>query len=289
MAPDEIPTDWPFRQASRLVICGTHRWHVQVLGAGPEILLLHGAGASTHSFRHLIPLLQQHYRVIAVDLPGQGFTSIGSRDRCGLDDIAHDLADLVAQEGWAPVAFIGHSAGAAVALRLAELRPVQAVVGINAALGQFEGLAGWLFPRMAQLLSALPLVPEIFSRFAGTPQQVHRLLASTGSRIDRDGEAQYLALVRRPSHVAATLAMMAQWSLDGLVSRLPRLDVPCLLITGSGDTAVPASTSERACKTMRQAIWVDLPGYGHLIHEEAADKVASLILEFLSRQSKEPA
>ncbi|MCF1710659.1 alpha/beta fold hydrolase [Tabrizicola sp. J26] len=287
MAPDEIPANWPFRDVSRFVRCGTHRWHVQELGAGPELLLLHGAGASTHSFRHLVPLLQRSYRVIAVDLPGQGFTSLGARNRCGLDDIASDLADLIVQEGWSPFAFIGHSAGAAVALRLAELRPVQAVIGINAALGQFEGLAGWLFPRMAQLLSVLPLVPEIFSRIAGTPQQVHRLLASTGSRIDAEGEAQYLALVRRPSHVAATLAMMAQWNLDELIDRLGQIHVPCLLITGSADTAVPASTSEQAAKTMPEAIWVDLPRYGHLVHEEAADKVAALILDFLSQHTKD--
>jgi magnesium chelatase accessory protein len=46
----------------------------------PVALLVHGAGAATHSFRGLIPLLSGHYRVIAIDLPGHGFTR-GARRR----------------------------------------------------------------------------------------------------------------------------------------------------------------------------------------------------------------
>ena len=68
--------------------------------------------------------------------------------------MAEDLARLIRQEAWAPMAYIGHSAGAAIALRLAELAPPRAVIGLNAALGQFEGVAGWLFPVMAKLLAA---------------------------------------------------------------------------------------------------------------------------------------
>lgn len=280
-----IPANWPFRAASHHIRHAPHSWHVQIMGtdanSGPTLLLLHGAGGATHSFRHLIPQLQNDYHLIALDLPGQGFTTLGSRSRCGLDGMAEDIAALSAAQGWAPAAIIGHSAGAAIALRLAEIAPPKAVIGINAALGGFEGVAGWLFPVMARLLARLPMVPELFSKFAGTPSQVHQLLLSTGSKIDALGEAQYLHLLRQPSHVAATLAMMAQWNLDGLLHRLPKLAVPCLLITAAADRAVPARVSKRAVALMPNAQWSDLPGFGHLVHEEAAADVARLIRDFL--------
>lgn len=280
-----IPADWPFRDASQHIRSGSHLWHVQEIGAGPVILLLHGAGGATHSFRHLIPLLTPDYRVIAVDLPGQGFTTLGNRTRCNLDAMAEDLAALITQKGWHPIAIIGHSAGAAVALRLAEITPTMTVIGINAALGGFDGVAGWLFPALANLLARLPLVPQLFSKLAGTPRQVQQLLASTGSRIDAAGEAQYLHLLRQPGHVAATLAMMAQWNLDGLLHRLPRQKVPCLLITASADRAVPPAVSQRAAAQMPDAEWINLPRFGHLVQEEAPEQVAALIHDFLTARA----
>ena len=147
-----IPAFWPYRDASRHIACKPHLWHVQDIGAGPLVLLLHGAGGATNSFRHLIPLLAQHYRIIALDLPGQGFSVLGARSRCGLDPVSDDIAALIRQEGWQPLAIIGHSAGGAIAQRLAELKPIKAVIGINSALGAFEGLEGWLFPVMAKAL-----------------------------------------------------------------------------------------------------------------------------------------
>lgn len=277
-----IPTDWPNRSASRHLFCAPHLWHVQEMGSGPTLLLIHGAGGASHSWRGLVPFLADHYHLVIVDLPGQGFTRLGARHRCGLDAMAEDLARLIRQKDWAPMAYIGHSAGAAIALRLAEIAPPRAVIGLNAALGQFEGVAGWLFPVMAKLLAAAPFVAQIFSRIAGNPAKVASLLASTGSNVDATGQALYLQLLRMPSHVDATLAMVAQWTLDGLMARLPQLTTPCLLITATNDHAVPPAKSAQAAERMPRTRWQDVPGFGHLLHEEAPQIVAPLILDFLT-------
>jgi magnesium chelatase accessory protein len=173
-----------------------------------------------------------------------------------------------------------------LALRAAQIMPVGRVIGINAALSKFDGVAGWVFPIMAKVLAMTPLVATVFSKYAGTPSQVRQLLTATGSRIDREGEAQYLHLLRMISHVDATLSMMAQWDLGALMDSLPAQTTPCLLITAAGDRAVPSSVSQKAATAMPQARWVDLPLYGHLVHEEAADKVAALILGFLTSLEK---
>jgi magnesium chelatase accessory protein len=274
------PPDWPFRAEARQVRARPHDWCVIDHGSGPTALLLHGAGASGHSFRHLIPALAG-WRCIVPDLPGQGFTRAGSRSRFGIEPMAEDLATLLAQEGWAPEVVIGHSAGAALALQLSTLIPLRAVVGINAALGKFEGAAGFLFPLLARALSATPFVPSVISRLWGTEGKVRSLLEGTGSPLEAAGVGQYLALVRKPDHVDGTLGMMAQWRIDRLMARAPQLTVRTLLLATAGDRIVPPRISKQAAGMLPRADYLELPGLGHLAHEEDAATVARAIIGWL--------
>jgi magnesium chelatase accessory protein len=195
--------------------------------------------------------------------------------------MAEDLATLVAQEGWAPDIVIGHSAGAALALQLSTLMPLRAVVGINAALGQFEGAAGFLFPFLARALSATPFVPSVISRLWGTEAKVRSLLEGTGSPLDAAGVRQYLTLVRRADHVDGTLGMMAQWRIDRLMARAPQLTVRTLLLATAGDRIVPPRISKQAAAMLPRADYLELPGLGHLAHEEDAATVARAISGWL--------
>ena len=252
------------------------------------MLLLHGAGASTHSFRRLMPLLTAEYRVLAVDLPGHGFTVSGARSRAALDCIAEDLRALLRHIGVRPEVIIGHSAGAAVATRMAldMQTPPQALVAINGAFEMFDGLAGWLFPMMAKMLSLNPLTGAIFSLTAGSEARVRKLLQSTGSEIDAEGIRLYHALISDRSHVEGTLSMMAQWRLERLLRDLPKVPCPTLLISGDKDGAVPPSVSEAAAARIPNATHITHANRGHLLHEEDPETVARQILKFLSDMKK---
>lgn len=284
MDPSKLPQDWPYLAQSRRIRVSPHDWWV--IDAGPSeapvLLLLHGAGGSGHSFRALIPHLTAQYRVIVPDLPGQGCTRAGGMRRLGLDAMAEDLTRLCLSAGVAPQAVIGHSAGAAIALRMADLVPLKAIVGINAALGTFDGAAGVMFPLMARALAATPFVGSAVSRLWGTAPTVNKLLAGTGSPLDAAGQAQYLALVRDSAHVNGTLGMMAQWRLDGLMARLPSLQEPVLLIASDRDNAVPPKVSRDAVTHMPNATYSEITGFGHLVHEEAGDTVADILLPWLA-------
>lgn len=274
---------WPMAPYSRFSLCKPHRWHVQEAGTGETLLLIHGAGGSTHSWRHLWPLLAERFHVIAVDLPGQGFSRLGARTRCGLDEMAHDLQALCTAEGWQPSVIVGHSAGAAIALRLAErMAPMPpAIVGINAALAPFEGVAGVLFPVLAKTLSMLPMIPDLFSAMNRSEAGAQRLVTGTGSKLGPEGIAFYQSLISDRAHVDATLQMMAQWNLGPLLDRLAQNQAECLLITGGNDKAVPPNTSKEAAKRLPNAQTISLPGLGHLAHEEDADAVFRAITEWL--------
>lgn len=268
--------DWPHRDTSRFVEAAGLRWHVQQAGDGPVLLLLHGTGAATHSWRGLLPLLARHFTVIAPDLPGHGFTAMPASAGLSLRGMAGLVDGLLQTLGSRPVIAVGHSAGAAILATMAieGLGRPERIVSLNGALLPMRG-AG-LFGPLARLLFVNPLAPRIFSWRAEDIRATRRLLEGTGSRIDPAGVDFYARLFRKSGHVAATLGMMANWELDWLEGRLPRLDVPLLLVAGTRDKAVPASQARDLAGRIQAARLVEIEG-GHLMHEETPDSVADIV------------
>lgn len=273
--------DWPNRDASRFVDAGGVHWHVQIAGSGPPLLLLHGSGASTHSWRELLPLLACEHTVIAPDLPGHAFSSTPPAHTLSLPGMARAIGALLHALQIAPAAVAGHSAGAAIALRmrLDGLLPGRHLVSLNGALLPLPGLAGLLFPPAARVLSLTPFAAALFARSASRSGAVERLIASTGSHIDARGIALYARLVRCRAHVAGVLGMMANWDIAPLARDLPRLDAALTLIAARGDRTVPADCSRRVQRIVTGARLIELDGLGHLAHEEAPQRLAALIAE----------
>ena len=99
--------DWPHHELSSFVYAAGLRWHVQSAGSGPAILLLHGTGASTHTWRDVLPLLAARHRVVAVDLPGHAFSDPLPAAQAGLDGMAAALGALLQQMAVQPFAIVG--------------------------------------------------------------------------------------------------------------------------------------------------------------------------------------
>jgi len=275
--------DWPNRAHSRFVDAGRIRWHVQVTGSGPVLLLLHGTGAATHSWRDLAPLLAEHFTVLAPDLPGHGFTSGRPVGGLSMRAMARGVGELLDALGVRPQIVVGHSAGAAVMVRMAldGLAVPQAMIGLNAALLPFPGLGAKLFPALAKVLFGNPLAPHFFARLGRVPGETGRfLLRSTGSRIDATGVGFYERLFATSGHCSGAITMMADWDLDSLSRDLPRLESPLLLVHGEADAAIPVSNARQAAAKVGNGRLTSLAGLGHLAHEERPADVAAIILEF---------
>lgn len=272
--------DWPHREASRFVEAGGMDWHVQEKGQGPTILLLHGAGAATHSWRDLMPILAERAHVVAIDLPGHGFSGDPGSGGLTLPGMSRRVGGLVEAMGWRPALVVGHSAGAAVALRLALDGRIgdAGIVAINGALAPFAGAVAPLFQGLAMGLFLNPFAIRVFAHAARSTARVERMIAGTGSRIDARGLDLYGALFRKPGHVGGTLGMMANWDLMPLRRDLGRLAVPLTLIVGETDRAVPPSVSEAVGGEVAGARIVRMPGLGHLAHEEDAARVGAAVL-----------
>ncbi len=272
---------WPNRAASRFLEAAGLRWHVQVMGSGPTLLLLHGAGAATHSWRDLAPLLARHFTIIAPDLPGHGFTQTPGGDGLSLPGMARSLVGLLDVMGAAPVGAVGHSAGAAIASRLALDGRLGhgPLISLNGALAPFAGAAGHLFPAMAKLLFLNPFARQMFAWRAGRPGAVARLIESTGSRIDAVGLDFYERLLTTTGHIGGALGMMAAWDLHGLRQDLPRVANPLTLVAAEDDHAVSPAVARDVRALLPASSLIGLPALGHLAHEEAPARVAEIIGE----------
>ena len=255
--------DWPNRDASRFVRAAGLPMHVQVLGDGPSVLLLHGAGRFT---------------VVAPDLPGHGFSGLPAASRMSLPGVSRAVAAMLRELDIAPDLVVGHSAGAAIAARMVldgRIAP-RAMMSLNGALLP-PRRAQRLYPAAAKLLANTPIMPWLFSMQAANADTVGRLLANTGSRIDADGMRFYGRLFGFRSHVAGALRLMAQWDLGAL--DLAALALPVTLVAGATDRMIPPDVARQLQALLPQARVIMLPGLGHLAHEEEPRRIAELIGE----------
>lgn len=255
------------------------------MGSGPVALLVHGTGASTHSWAALAPLLARRFTVIAPDLPGHGFTERPAFERLSLPGMAAALAALLSTLDAVPAFAVGHSAGAAILARLCldgRIAPVR-LFSLNGSLLPLPGMRHPALAPLTRLVICNEVLPRVLAWKARDGSAMRDLLRKTGSSLDRIGADFYQRLARFPRHVGAALGMMAHWDVRSLTHELPRLAVPLTLVAGSGDAMIPPSASEQVAAMVRGAQAVLLPGLGHLAHEECPAEIAALILTAVER------
>jgi len=161
-------------------------WH-RLSGSGPLLVLIHGITEDHRSFDPLLPLLEQHYRVLAVDLRGHGDSP--AADDYPLDEMAADVFAVVdgalagsaeggdEAAGAAPLV-IGHSLGGIVAAAYGARFPVRGVVNIDQSL-ELAAMQGQIKAIEPMLRSdAFPaVIAGMFGQMAGAlPEQEQRRL-----------------------------------------------------------------------------------------------------------------
>jgi magnesium chelatase accessory protein len=273
--------DWPHRQFSRFVEAAGLRWHVQVMGSGPAILLIHGTGAATHSWRGMAERLARQFTIVAPDLPGHGFTGQPNRPTFSLPMMASSMAALMAELNIRPDFVVGHSAGAAIGLRMILDQTIspRRIISLSGALVPFPGSAGIVFPALAKLLFVNPLVAPLIAWRASDQRAVARVIAGTGSHLDAEGLNLYWRLLQTRRHIEATMGLMANWDLWPLLRELPGLPIPLTLVAPERDLAVPPRVASRVKGLVRQAEIITIPGRGHLAHEEDPAGFSDLVIK----------
>ncbi|MEM6410709.1 MAG: alpha/beta fold hydrolase BchO [Pseudomonadota bacterium] len=276
--------DWPFSKLSKFKQIGRETWHIQRMATGsdkkPKALLLHGTGASTHSWEGIFPTLAEHYDTLAIDLPGHGFTQMRAGFVPTLPNVTAAISMLLEALDFRPNLIIGHSAGAAIALSLGHgaSEVPKRIVSLNGALQPFAGAMGVIAPITAKLVTIGGFAARALANSASDIGRVERLLYDTGSTPPADCIARYATLLRSRKHVQGTLEMMANWDLNPMEQICSELLMPILFLTGSEDRSVPPDTARHLAAITREGRYACLDGLGHLAHEEAPERVLEEIL-----------
>lgn len=266
-----------------LVIDG-QRVHVRVTGEGPPLLLLHGFMASFYSFRHLVPGLSRHFRVITLDLNGFGLTERpAAPEAYRIEHQADLVARVLAEIGAGPATILGHSYGAAVALVTARRHPaaVRGLILVSPA-SRFDKL-----PWYWQVRPGKEVVYLICRRFLSDPLRYRRLsgrafyLSEAHSEEDAERYRAFLLIEGLRSTVFGYLEMLSGKGF----ARIPFQEIhqPALVIAGDRDEVIPLEQCREVAGQLPAGRLEIFEDCGHSAPEERPDEVIAAIQQFVAQ------
>jgi pimeloyl-ACP methyl ester carboxylesterase len=255
------------------------RIHFVQAGEGPAVILVHGFGGSTFSFRHTIPELARHFRVIAPDLKGFGLSERPPTGDYSLSAQASLVNGLMERLGIERATVLGHSMGGQVAMRLAVDFPqkVERLILVDSATYGLVHRAARVsfFLRPLLPLAALFILHNRRSRRTILRSAVHDPAYLTPEVLEG-----YFRPTRMRGHLTALGRLLVDRRAD------PPLDPsavtqPTLILWGEQDRWLPPSQGQRLHEQIRDSRLVLIPRAGHLPLEEQPEESNWAILDFL--------
>jgi pimeloyl-ACP methyl ester carboxylesterase len=250
------------------------------VGAGPLLVLVHGAAEDSRIWQPQLAGLADEFTVVAWDEPGAG-RSADLPEGFELAGYADELAALIGRVGLGPAHVAGLSWGGTVVLELYRRHPA-----LVATLIMIDTYAGWK--------GSLP-ADEVAARVAGARQ----MLAAPREDFDpslpglfaTDPPPEFVPLLAaiaadvRPDTLRRQLAIMADADLSDL---LPQVSVPTLLIWGQMDARSPLTVAHQFEEAIAEAELVVIEGAGHLSHLERPERVNDVVRAFCRAHAPHP-
>jgi pimeloyl-ACP methyl ester carboxylesterase len=261
-------------------------------GSGPPLILLHGLLGYSFSWRFTIPALAPHATVYAPDMIGAGFSDRPTGIDHTMRATAQRMLRWIGRLGVSSFDLLGTSHGGAVAMMMAaeslqdDSRPQVRRLVLVAPVNPFSPHGRHLAPFIGSNLGSawfrlfIPQMRVFYPYW-------HARMYGDRSRIPPDSFAGYLAPLAKPGLFEHALGIVRTWTedLEELESILPMLaSVPALLIWGSKDPAVYASSADRLEKYFPHSRTVIFPGVGHLPYEECPEEFNRELIEFLASE-----
>ena len=250
------------------------------VGAGPLLVLVHGAGEDGRTWQRQLAALADEFTVVAWDEPGSGRSS-DLPEGMTLAGFADGLAALVESLRLGPAHLAGLSWGGTIVLETYRRHP-----GLVASLIMIDTYAGWkgslpadeVRARAAGARRMLAAAPEDFDPtlpglFAGDPPAaLAPLLAAIAADV-------------RPATLACELDIMTETDLSDL---LPLISVPTLLIWGDCDVRSPLEVARQFRDAIPDSQLVVIERAGHLSHLEQPDQVNHALRAFCRANPPRP-
>lgn len=241
-----------------------------VEGRGDPIVLLHGWGASSQSLAGVTAALADTFRVLAMDLPGFGWSRRPSA-AWGSAEYAGHVDGLLREAGIARAAFLGHSLGGRIAIQLAARHPAlvsRLVLVASAGIRPPRG------PGYAARVASAKLVKWFF----GLPvwgRAGQRIISKVSGRL---GSRDY----RAAGPMRPTLVKVVN---EDITPRLAAIQAPTLVLWGDQDREVPRSAMEIMAAGIPQSRLVILGGAGHFPFLDLPEEFCRTVKGFLQQGS----
>ncbi len=269
--------------ADMVSVAGTRlhvRLHVRESGpkAAPALILLHGFGASLHTWEPWAQGLAGTHRVIRFDLPGSGLSPPDPNGDYTDARSRQLLLALMDQLGLARASLVGHSIGGRIAWGFAAEHPDRVDKLVLVAPDGFAS-PGFEYGKAPEVPATFRLMRHVLPK-ALLRMSLEPAYADPAMLTDTIAE-RYHDLMRAPGSRDALLARMEQTVLADPVPVLQRIRVPTMLLWGEQDAMIPFANSADYLKAIPQATRVSLAGVGHLPHEEAPERSLVPVLAFL--------
>jgi pimeloyl-ACP methyl ester carboxylesterase len=270
--------------AGGFVAVGGQLVHVEQAGAGEPVVLLHGFGASTYSWRKVMPELARAHRVVAIDLNGFGLTqrprSRESYTREGQGRLVLATLDAL---GIARAHLAGHSYGGGLALYLASRHPERllSLVLVDSSAPTYPD------DRRSRAAALLPLDSLFVRTVALRPSAVRKALLRSfwdDSKVTPELVRAYFDRVAVDGAGYAFYGLTAP-APAGPPVELERIEVPTLAVWGDHDEVIAPEVGRRAAARLPHAAFVLLEGCGHLPMEEQPEALLRAVLPFLERHA----
>ena len=267
---------------SRFVEAARVRLHVRDTGRkdAPAVLLLHGFGASLHTWEDWARLLEADFRVVRLDLPGFGLTGPAPTGDYTDARTAQVLAALLDRLGIARASLVGSSMGGRIAWFFAAEEPERVDRLVLMAPDGFAG-PGREYgkkPRVPFVARLLPFVlPDRLLR-----PMLARAYGDPGT-LTEGVYARYRAMLLAPGVRRAILARVGQGVLADPEPILRRIRAPTLLVWGEKDALVPFGNAADYARVLPDSATVSFPDLGHVPHEEAPARSLEPVRAFLAR------
>lgn len=256
-------------------------------GQGKPVLLIHGFGANAYTWRHLVPVLAQTHRVMAIDLKGFGQSDKPLDENYSVLDQAALVSQFIERKKLKSVTLIGHSLGGGVALaltldkdaerrkrikRLVLLDSVAYAQKIPIAFNVLRApvigpVSTFLVPKELQARAALRIAYHDNSKFDATDVAEY-----AGPLHDRG--AQH-ALIRSARQIVPN-------NIDQLAARYPTITIPSLVLWCNHDKVVKPHIGWRLHQDLPNSTFKIIQGCGHIPQEERPIETVQAISDFLS-------
>jgi len=255
---------------------------------GPAVVLIHGFGGSTYSWRDTIPALASDgYRAVALDLKGFGLSDKKFDEDYGHPSQALFVAGVMDELGIDKASIVGHSMGASVLGHFAALFPerVDKLVLVDGTVSVDED--GSSFDPMSWLIQFPPIRQwaRIIMRWQLNEETVSARLRTAyhdPEKLTQEIENGYLTPQRVKDWELALLGMVRDSNKNSLASPLQNIiDAPVLIVWGQQDTWVPLGRGRVLAESLPASKLSIIPDSGHLPMEEQAEVFNDILLDFL--------